>query len=268
MAFNTGPAGEDDAPVLADINVTPLVDVMLVLLIIFMITAPMLHQGIEVALPRADAESMAMRIDDPLVISINRDGLIYVQDDPIHPSQLVERLQPILAARGDDTVFIKGRPRAPLRQGDRSSRRPPSGRRHPYRHGDGALQVAGSVGEALCRQSLRRAPGTAGRFSRLQSLGIGRYPRTAGHLRGRRAYPGRRGQARADRIRTHPDRPAPGPRGQGSRPGPTAPGTTGAGTRREGARAEGTGTRPGTRCSGHAVPRTGAAEEALRRTAG
>ena len=108
MAFSIGSAGEEDAPVLADINVTPLVDVMLVLLIIFMITAPMLHQGIEVALPRADAEAMAMRVDDPLVLSINRDGLIYVQDDPIHPSQLVERLQPILAARGDDTVFLKG----------------------------------------------------------------------------------------------------------------------------------------------------------------
>ena len=108
MAFTSGPAGEDDAPVLADINVTPLVDVMLVLLIIFMIAAPMLHQGIEVALPRADAEAMAMKVDDPLVLSINRDGLIYVQDEPIHPSQLVERLKPILQARGDDTVFLKG----------------------------------------------------------------------------------------------------------------------------------------------------------------
>ena len=108
MGFSIGSAGDEDAPVLADINVTPLVDVMLVLLIIFMITAPMLHQGIEVALPRADAEAMAMRVDDPLVLSINRDGLIYVQDDPIHPTQLVERLKPILDARGDDTVFLKG----------------------------------------------------------------------------------------------------------------------------------------------------------------
>jgi biopolymer transport protein TolR len=97
-----------DDTVLADINITPLVDVMLVLLIIFMITAPMLHQGIEVALPQADAEPLPMRVDDPLVLSVNRDGLVYIQDEPIHPSQLIERLQPLIEARGDDTVFLKG----------------------------------------------------------------------------------------------------------------------------------------------------------------
>ncbi len=99
---------EGDDSVLADINVTPLVDVMLVLLIIFMITAPMLHQGIEVALPQAEAEAMALRVDDPLVLSVNRDGLVYVQDEPIHPSQLIERLTPLIKARDDDTVFLKG----------------------------------------------------------------------------------------------------------------------------------------------------------------
>ncbi len=97
-----------DETVLADINITPLVDVMLVLLIIFMITAPMLHQGIEVALPQAEAEALPMRVDDPLVLSVNRDGLVYVQEEPIHPSQLIERLQPLIEARGDDTVFLKG----------------------------------------------------------------------------------------------------------------------------------------------------------------
>ena len=102
------PEGDREETVLADINITPLVDVMLVLLIIFMITAPMLHQGIEVALPQADSEPLPMRVDDPLVLSINRDGLVYVQDEPIHPSQLIERLQPLVAARGDDTVFLKG----------------------------------------------------------------------------------------------------------------------------------------------------------------
>jgi biopolymer transport protein TolR len=106
--ISTASEGDRDATVLADINITPLVDVMLVLLIIFMITAPMLHQGIEVALPQADAEPLPMRVDDPLVLSINRDGLVYVQEEPIHPSQLIERLQPLIAARGDDTVFLKG----------------------------------------------------------------------------------------------------------------------------------------------------------------
>ncbi len=108
MAAFSGPSVEQDDPVLAEINVTPLVDVMLVLLIIFMITAPMLHQGIEVALPQADSETLPMRVDDPLVLSINLDGLVYVQSDPVHPSQLVERLLPLLEARGDKAVFLKG----------------------------------------------------------------------------------------------------------------------------------------------------------------
>jgi len=110
MAMITTSADGDhrDETVLADINITPLVDVMLVLLIIFMITAPMLHQGIEVALPQAEAEALPMRVDDPLILSVNRDGIVYVQEEPIHPSQLIERLQPLIEARGDDTVFLKG----------------------------------------------------------------------------------------------------------------------------------------------------------------
>ena len=108
MAFSISGLGEEEHSELANINVTPLVDVMLVLLIIFMITAPMLHQGIEVALPKADAEPITLRVDDPLVISVNRDGLVYVQDEPIHPSQLMERLAPLLEARDEDAVFLKG----------------------------------------------------------------------------------------------------------------------------------------------------------------
>ncbi|MDX1642761.1 MAG: protein TolR [Thermoanaerobaculia bacterium] len=108
MAFGVGPHDSDDEQSMADINVTPLVDVMLVLLIIFMITAPMLHQGIEVALPRAEADAMPQRAQDPLVISVNRDGLVFLQDQPIHQSQLVERLTSLLGARGEETVFLKG----------------------------------------------------------------------------------------------------------------------------------------------------------------
>lgn len=93
---------------MGDINVTPLVDVMLVLLIIFMIAAPMLHPGIEVALPAADARPLPLRADNPLVVSINRDGVVYLQETPVHPSQLVERLLPVLESRDDDTVFLKG----------------------------------------------------------------------------------------------------------------------------------------------------------------
>ena len=108
MAFGVGPHDSDDEQSMADINVTPLVDVMLVLLIIFMITAPMLHQGIEVALPQAEAAAMPQRVQDPLVVSINRDGLVFLQDQPIHQTLLVERLGVLLEARDEDTVYLKG----------------------------------------------------------------------------------------------------------------------------------------------------------------
>ena len=112
MAFNLGGgigggSGDDD-PVLADINVTPLVDVMLVLLIIFMIAAPMLHQGVEVALPRADATNLPMRVEDPLVVSIDRDGNVYLQETQIATEDLVDRLTDQIKTRGDDSVFLKG----------------------------------------------------------------------------------------------------------------------------------------------------------------
>jgi biopolymer transport protein TolR len=108
MALHVGGGSDPDEPILSEINVTPLVDVMLVLLVIFMITAPMLHQGIEVALPKAKAKNLPMRVQDPLVVSINRDGIVYLGSTPIHPSQLVERLTPVLEARRDKSVFLKG----------------------------------------------------------------------------------------------------------------------------------------------------------------
>ena len=105
MAMSSG--GSGGGP-MAEINVTPLVDVMLVLLIIFMITAPMLHQGIEVALPRSEAPAIPTRASDPIVLSVNRDGLVYLKDRPVHPTKLVEALTPLLRGRSDETVFLKG----------------------------------------------------------------------------------------------------------------------------------------------------------------
>ena len=107
MALHIGTPLEDEE-VLSDINITPLVDVMLVLLIIFMITAPMLHQGIEVALPKSEAQSLPNKVEDPVVLSINRDGLIYLRDKPVHPTKLVEVLTPVLRGRKDQMVFLKG----------------------------------------------------------------------------------------------------------------------------------------------------------------
>lgn len=114
MAFSIVPHGSDpEESMLAEINVTPLVDVMLVLLIIFMIAAPMLHPGIEVQLPEAEAKSLPLRVENPLVLTVHENGLVYVQSEPVHPSQLVERLLPILEARGDDSLFLKADQRLP-----------------------------------------------------------------------------------------------------------------------------------------------------------
>jgi biopolymer transport protein TolR len=112
MAFNLGGGGNggdgDDDPVMADINVTPLVDVMLVLLIIFMIAAPMLHRGIEVALPKAEATNLPVKMEDPLIVSVNRNGALFVRETPVEIEGLVEQLKQEIANRGDDTVFLKG----------------------------------------------------------------------------------------------------------------------------------------------------------------
>ena len=110
MALHVGGGSHPDAEesVVSEINVTPLVDVMLVLLVIFMITAPMLHQGIEVALPRAETENLPTNVEDPLILSVTRDGLVYLKDTPIHDTQLVDRLLPVLESRDDKSVFLKG----------------------------------------------------------------------------------------------------------------------------------------------------------------
>jgi biopolymer transport protein TolR len=105
MAFNL--RDEQDS-VMGDINVTPLVDVMLVLLIIFMVATPMLHQGIQVALPRAEARNLPLKVQDPLVLSINRKGDIYLRDAEVPLADLADRLKQELAGRADDTVFLKG----------------------------------------------------------------------------------------------------------------------------------------------------------------
>jgi biopolymer transport protein TolR len=92
---------------LADINVTPLVDVMLVLLIIFMVTAPMLHQGVGVALPRTETTNLPATIEDPVILSITREGLYYINETPVVRGLLRERLQALLRQRKDRTVFLK-----------------------------------------------------------------------------------------------------------------------------------------------------------------
>ncbi len=89
MAFNSS---SDDLGELAEINVTPLVDVMLVLLIIFIITAPMLVQGVKVNLPKQTAPALTSKHQEPLVLTLTSDRLIYLGDQPVHLKLLAERL--------------------------------------------------------------------------------------------------------------------------------------------------------------------------------
>jgi biopolymer transport protein TolR len=92
---------------LADINVTPLVDVMLVLLIIFMVTAPMLHQGVSVALPKTETTNLPSSVEDPIILSITADGRYYINETPVARGLLRDRLNAFLRTRRDRTVFLK-----------------------------------------------------------------------------------------------------------------------------------------------------------------
>jgi biopolymer transport protein TolR len=92
---------------LADINVTPLVDVMLVLLIIFMVTAPMLHQGISVALPKTATTNLRSTLEDPIVLSISKEGLYYINETPVARGLLKDRLRAILRGHKEKAVLLK-----------------------------------------------------------------------------------------------------------------------------------------------------------------
>jgi biopolymer transport protein TolR len=91
---------------MAEINVTPMVDVMLVLLVIFMVTAPLLTVGVPVDLPKTKAAAMN-NDDKPLVVSVKKDGSIYLQDTAIDMDSLGPRLAAITASKPDTTVYVR-----------------------------------------------------------------------------------------------------------------------------------------------------------------
>jgi biopolymer transport protein TolR len=98
---------------MSEINVVPYIDVMLVLLIIFMITAPLLTQGINVDLPKATANPIENQKDEPLVLSIDRDGRFYLNigdntDAPLEDSVVLERVSAVLRRNADTPVLVKG----------------------------------------------------------------------------------------------------------------------------------------------------------------
>jgi len=97
---------KDDLGDLAEINVTPLVDVMLVLLIIFIITAPMLVQGLKVNLPKQDAPALNTDSDEPVILTLTSDQIILLGDEPVHIKLLPDQLGAILAG-SPRPVYLK-----------------------------------------------------------------------------------------------------------------------------------------------------------------
>jgi biopolymer transport protein TolR len=90
-----------------NINVTPLVDVMLVLLIIFMITSPMLVSGINVDLPKSQAQPIAGQ-DEPISITVDRFGSTYINDSSIKQNLIVKKLRAITHEKYDTRIFVRG----------------------------------------------------------------------------------------------------------------------------------------------------------------
>lgn len=92
---------------MSQINVTPFVDVMLVLLVIFMITAPLLTVGVEVDLPKADTPPIPGD-DEPLAISIKKDGTIFLQETEIELAEIAPKLLAVTERRTETRVFVRG----------------------------------------------------------------------------------------------------------------------------------------------------------------
>lgn len=92
---------------IAEINVTPFVDVMLVLLIIFMVSAPLLTVGVPIDLPETQAKPLEGDVD-PLTISITADGKVFLQESEIDIDQLVARLEAIAAAGYEERILVRG----------------------------------------------------------------------------------------------------------------------------------------------------------------
>src|ERR671937_317743 len=103
MAIGTSGSGRQT---LTEINVTPLVDVMLVLLVIFMVTAPIIQQGVQVNLPQAKAGAIAGS-EEPLVVTIARNGRIFLNDNPTTADELGKKLRAIRKLQADKQVYLR-----------------------------------------------------------------------------------------------------------------------------------------------------------------
>ncbi len=115
MAMNAGSAAvagrrrHRRRPVMAEINVTPMVDVMLVLLIIFMVSAPLLTVGVPIDLPQSQAKTLDQD-REPLTVSVNLKGQVFLQNTEIALDELVAKLKAVTDARGglDERIYVRG----------------------------------------------------------------------------------------------------------------------------------------------------------------
>ena len=111
MAFDQG----SPTDIISQINVTPLVDVMLVLLIIFMVTAPILQQGVTVDLPKVTAGPLSGQ-EEQLVVNIAKTGQVFLNDTAMTPEQLGTKLRAIAAARPDRQLYVRADQAVPYGQ--------------------------------------------------------------------------------------------------------------------------------------------------------
>ena len=106
-----GSYGRGNLPLMADINVTSLVDVVLVLLIIFMITAPMMQGGVDVQLPRAEARPLTAK--EGMVVSVDREGRIFVDQTPVSYNDFRLTFRSLVTARKPTGVYLRADSRVP-----------------------------------------------------------------------------------------------------------------------------------------------------------
>ena len=94
-------------PPMSEINVTPFVDVMLVLLIVFMVAAPLLTVGVEVNLPKTAAEALPSESEEPLTVTLTAEGTIVIQTTETPEREFLTRLRGVAQERSDDKVFLR-----------------------------------------------------------------------------------------------------------------------------------------------------------------
>jgi biopolymer transport protein TolR len=108
-AVGTGRSRRVRRVAMSEINVTPMVDVMLVLLIVFMVSAPLLTVGVPIDLPQTQAKSLDQD-KEPLAVSVNNDGKVFLQNTEIQLDELVPKLKAVTEARGgfDERIYVRG----------------------------------------------------------------------------------------------------------------------------------------------------------------